>query len=122
MKGAGKMLRPTWAEVDLGAIVHNVEEIKRYIGTRCRLMAVVKADGYGYGAVPCARAALKGGAEYLAVATADEGVALREAGIMAPILVMGASIPGVVKKIGGIGNNPGYFHPGDGRSRGPGCR
>ncbi len=94
MKGAGKMLRPTWAEVDLGAIVHNVEEIKRYIGTRCRLMAVVKADGYGYGAVPCARAALKGGAEYLAVATADEGVALREAGIMAPILVMGASIPG----------------------------
>lgn len=94
MKGAGKMLRPTWAEVDLGAIVHNVEEIKRYIGAHCKLMAVVKADGYGYGAVPCARAALKGGAEYLAVATADEGVALREAGIMAPILVMGASIPG----------------------------
>ena len=88
------MLRPTWAEVDLGAIVHNVEEIKRYIGAHCKLMAVVKADGYGYGAVPCARAALKGGAEYLAVATADEGVALREAGIMAPILVMGASIPG----------------------------
>lgn len=88
------MLRPTWVEVDLGAIVHNVGEIKGYIGSRCKLMAVVKADGYGYGAAPCARAALRGGAEYLAVATADEGVALREAGITAPILVMGASIPG----------------------------
>lgn len=88
------MLRPTWLEVDLDSIAHNAREIKGYIGPHCQLMAVVKADGYGYGAVPCARAALKGGAQYLAVATADEGVELREAGIKAPILVMGAGIPG----------------------------
>jgi alanine racemase len=88
------MLRPTWAEIDLGAIAHNIRVIKEHVGPKTKVMAVVKADGYGHGAVPVAKASLAAGAEYLAVATADEAVELREAGIRAPILVLGTSFPG----------------------------
>ncbi len=75
----------TWAEVDLGAVRHNVRLLKRRAGVS--LMAVVKADAYGHGAVPVARAALEAGADSLAVVTAEEGAELRGAGIGAPILV-----------------------------------
>lgn len=81
-----------WAEVDLGAIRHNVRVLRRR-SRAPRLMAVVKADGYGHGAVPVARAALAGGADSLAVATAGEGAELRRAGIEAPILVFGDLTP-----------------------------
>ncbi len=76
------------ARVDLGAIARNAARLKEVAATR--LCAVVKADGYGHGAVPAARAALAGGAEWLAVATAREAVELREAGLGGPLLVMGA--------------------------------
>ena len=76
----------TWAEVDLGAIRHNVRTLKRRAGGAL-LMAVVKANAYGHGAVPTARAALEAGADSLAVVTAEEGAELRHAGINAPILV-----------------------------------
>ena len=76
----------TWAEIDLGAIRHNVRALKGR-APRSRLMAVVKADAYGHGAVPVARAALEAGAEALAVVTVEEGAELRSAGITAPILV-----------------------------------
>jgi alanine racemase len=75
----------TWAEVDLGAVRHNVRALGRRAGVP--LMAVVKADAYGHGAVPVARAALEAGADSLAVVTAEEGAELRAAGINAPILV-----------------------------------
>jgi len=75
----------TWAEVDLGAVRHNVRLLKRRAGVY--LMAVVKADAYGHGAVPVARAALEAGADSLAVVTAEEGAELRGAGIGAPVLV-----------------------------------
>jgi alanine racemase len=81
--------RDTWAEVSLTAIQHNVIQYKKYIGSFVILMAVVKADGYGHGAVPVARAALEAGADYLAVAILDEAIELREAGITQPILVLG---------------------------------
>lgn len=87
------MLRPTWAEVDLEAIAHNVQAIKKQIGTDTKYMAVVKGDAYGHGAVPVAKTALAAGADQLAVATGDEAVILREAGIKAPILILGTSIP-----------------------------
>ena len=80
--------RWAWVEVDLGAIRHNTLEAKRHLRGGCRLMAVVKADAYGHGAVQCARASLSMGAEYLGVATVDEGIELRKAGIDAPILVL----------------------------------
>lgn len=79
--------RPVWAEVDLAAIRHNAEVLCDHAAP-ARVMAVVKADGYGHGAVPVARAALQGGAEWLAVALVEEGEDLRAAGIEAPILLL----------------------------------
>lgn len=82
----------TWAEVDLGAIRHNVVTLKRR-APNSGLMAVVKADAYGHGAVPVSRAVLEAGADSLAVVTAEEGAELREAGIEAPILVFTDLLP-----------------------------
>jgi alanine racemase len=84
---------PCWAEVDLSAIEHNVAHIRRLVGPKVRFMAVVKADAYGHGAVPVARAALRAGAEFLGVAIVAEAVQLREAGITSPILVLGPCLP-----------------------------
>ncbi|MBF6613540.1 MAG: alanine racemase [Chloroflexi bacterium] len=80
--------RPVRAEIDLSAIAQNVRALRRVIGPRCRVMAVVKADGYGLGAPWVAAAALEGGASMLAVACVDEGIQLRRAGYSVPILVM----------------------------------
>ena len=77
------------ARVDLGAIERNCARLAA-VAAPARLCAVVKADGYGHGAVPAARAAQAGGAEWLAVATAAEAAELRGAGIDGPLLVMGA--------------------------------
>ena len=77
------------AEIDLGAIAHNFRELRRIVRPEARVMAVVKADGYGHGATPSARAALSAGADALAVARLPEGQRLRKAGIDAPILVLG---------------------------------
>jgi alanine racemase len=79
--------RPTWVEVDLDAVAGNVAALKAQAASPA-LMAVVKADGYGHGMVPVARAALSGGADWLAVALVEEGEGLRAAGIDAPVLVM----------------------------------
>jgi len=78
------------ARVDLGAIERNCARLARSLTNGAQLCAVVKADGYGHGAVPAARAALAGGASRLAVATAIEAAELRAHGLDAPILVMGA--------------------------------
>lgn len=81
--------RPTRVVVDLAAIKHNVQqEVQQQKGQR-DVFAVVKANGYGHGAVPVAKAALAGGATGFCVATLDEGVALRESGLTEPILVLG---------------------------------
>lgn len=77
--------RPTVAVVDLEAVRHNVRALRP---PGADLMAVVKANGYGHGAVPVARAALEAGAAWLGVALVEEGLELREAGIEAPILVL----------------------------------
>jgi alanine racemase len=82
----------TWAEVALGAIRHNVRTLKRRAAD-ARLMAVVKADAYGHGAVPVSRAALEAGAGSLAVVTVEEGAELRRAGVDAPILVFTDLLP-----------------------------
>ena len=79
-----------WVEIDLEALCHNVRQFRGWLGNRAQLMAVVKADAYGHGAVMVAQAALKAGASWLGVATVPEGIELRTAGIQAPILVMGA--------------------------------
>lgn len=85
-------MRPSWIEVDLDAISHNVGLIAAEVAP-ATLCAVVKADGYGHGDVPAAEAALAGGATSLAVALVEEGVRLRDAGIEAPILLLSEPVP-----------------------------
>ena len=82
-----------WAEVNLDALAANVRVLRSHIGPRVRLVAVVKANAYGHGAVPVASAVLAAGADGLAVGRLDEAVELRNAGITAPILVMGPVPP-----------------------------
>ena len=81
-------LRPTWVEVDLDALAANVRELVRVAGGS-QVMAVVKADAYGHGAVPVARTAVEAGARWLAVACLEEGLKLRQGGLKVPILVLG---------------------------------
>ena len=85
--------RPTWIEVDLDAIAHNVRLLRQVTGEKVALMAIVKADGYGHGAVRVAYTALNNGASRLGVACLSEALALRQAGIEAPILVLGYTPP-----------------------------
>jgi len=80
-----------WVEVDLDAIAHNVRQLLALLQPGADLMAVVKADAYGHGAVTVAHTALSAGATWLGVATVMEGIELRQAGISAPILLMGAA-------------------------------
>ena len=87
--------RPTVVEVDLDAVRHNVRLLRP---PNAEVMAIVKADGYGHGAVPVARAAVEGGASRLGVALVEEGLALRDAGVTAPILVLTESPPGSDKE------------------------
>ncbi|TCI62310.1 alanine racemase [Exiguobacterium sp. SH3S1] len=85
------MFRPSWIEIDRAAIAHNIIEIKKRIPQA--LMAVVKANAYGHGAVEVAHIALANGATMLGVALLEEAIELRDAGITAPILVMEAQFP-----------------------------
>jgi alanine racemase len=86
----------THIDVNLDAIAANIRAIKSHIGPRVDLIAVVKANAYGHGAFEVAQTALRHGASRLAVARADEGIALRQAGITAPILVMSYTPPDMV--------------------------
>ena len=79
-----------WVEIDLSALAHNVRQIQGLLAPQIELMAVVKADAYGHGAIDIARTAISEGVEWLAVATVTEGIELRTAGICAPILILGA--------------------------------
>ena len=79
-----------WVEIDLAALAHNVRTLKAFVAPQTKLMAVVKADAYGHGAKTVAQTALNNGADCLAIATLAEGVELRQAGIEAPILILGA--------------------------------
>lgn len=83
---------PSWLEVNLQAIEKNISVIKKLTGTG--VMAIVKANGYGHGAVEVARAAIRGGATWCAVSNVDEALELRSAGLECPILILGYSPPG----------------------------
>lgn len=81
------------AEIDLSAIAHNIKEFQRLVPTDVDIMPAVKANGYGHGAVEISKTALENGASQLGVARIEEGIALRNAGIDAPILVFGYTSP-----------------------------
>lgn len=85
--------RPTWLEIDLSAIRNNIYQLKKIVDKQCEIMSVVKANAYGHGAVRVAQTALDAGTKRLAVAALCEAVELRNAGIDAPILVLGYTPP-----------------------------
>ena len=91
--------RPTVGEVDLGALEFNYRQIRKRIPEGVKLLAVVKADAYGHGAIPVSLKLEKLGVEYLGVAIPEEGVELRRGGVKAPILVLGGIFGGEIDQI-----------------------
>ena len=81
-----------WAEIDLAALRHNVGVVREAVGPRTRIMAVVKADAYGHGALPVAWTALDAGCDMLGVGDSGEAIELREGGMARPILILGAIV------------------------------
>ena len=90
--------RPVWAEVSVSAIARNLHTVKKHVGPKTQILAVVKSNAYGMGAVPVAKALEKEGAEQFGVTCANEGVELREAKIRKPILVLTGFWPGEEKR------------------------
>ena len=99
MKMSIPLGRPTVGEIDLGALEFNYLQIKKRIPEDVKLLAVVKADAYGHGAIPVSLRLEKLGVEYLGVAIPEEGVELRKGGVKAPILVLGGIFGGAVDQI-----------------------
>lgn len=83
----------TWAEIDLGRLKHNYTALREQLAPGCRFVGVVKANAYGHGAVPVAQKLEEWGADYLAVACLGEAAELRQAGVRAPILILGVTLP-----------------------------
>src|SRR5688572_22281505 len=81
--------RPTWADINLDNLIHNFRATKTDVGTGVSIMAAVKSDAYGHGAVECARALEKAGVAWFGVALPEEGFAIRASGITSPILSLG---------------------------------
>jgi len=81
-------MRPTWAEIDLKALVKNFYRVREIVGNRVKIMSVVKADAYGHGAVKVSQVLQEAGSAMLGVATIDEAVELRESGITIPIVIL----------------------------------
>jgi alanine racemase len=100
-----------WADVDLDAVAHNVRTLRDLVAP-ARLCAVVKADAYGHGAVPVARAALDAGADWLAVAQVDEGIVLRAAGIDATLLLLSEPRADEVAAAAALGAHLTVYTPG----------
>ncbi|MBU0650788.1 alanine racemase, partial [bacterium] len=80
----------TWQEISIKNLEHNVKTIRSYIGPNTNIMSIVKANAYGHGICPVSKALVEDGVDYLGVATVDEALTLRSAGISVPILVLGA--------------------------------
>jgi alanine racemase len=91
--------RPTVAEIDLNALAFNYRQLRKRIPKGVKLLAVVKADAYGHGAVPISLKLEKLGVEYLGVAMADEGVELRKGGVKVPTLILGGIFEGDIDRI-----------------------
>ena len=84
-----KYYRPTWAEVNLNNLEYNFRQIKRLVSPKTKILVTVKADAYGHGLIPVAKRLRQSGVDFLGVASIDEGIKLREAGLRLPILILG---------------------------------
>lgn len=102
--------RPVWAEIDLGAVRHNVGVLAG-LAAPAQVCAVVKAGAYGHGAVPVARAAIEGGATWLAVAMVEEGSELRAAGVDVPILLLAEPTATAIPEAFALGLTPTVYTP-----------
>jgi alanine racemase len=107
---AAARLRPAWAEIDLGAIRHNAGVLAD-VAAPAALCAVVKAGGYGHGSVEVGRAALDGGATWLAVALVEEGLELRAAGLSAPVLLLSQPPPAAMPDVVAAALSPTVYTP-----------
>ena len=94
-----RVRRPTWIEIDLNQIKRNFISLRKLLKKKVRIIAVVKADTYGHGAIPIAKYLEKIGADVLAVAILEEALELRSAGIKSPILIFNGFCPGQEKEI-----------------------
>src|SRR4051794_9787678 len=103
-------LRPVWATVDRAAVAHNVTVLKQ-IAAPAQLCAVVKADGYGHGAVAVAEAAVGAGAEWLGGALVEEGIELRQAGIEATVLLLSEPPVDAFVEVAAHGLTPTVYTP-----------
>ena len=81
--------RPTWVEIDLSALDFNSQQVKRIVGKKTKVMAVIKCDAYGHGLLPVAKRLARLGADYLGIASIDEAIILRKNKIKSPILILG---------------------------------
>lgn len=104
--------RPTWAEIDLDLLAANLHSIESFVGDEVEIMAVVKANAYGHGAVECARRLAAEGVRWFAVATLEEAVELRQAGIAERILVFGSIYPGQEREFLNFDITPQIIHLG----------
>ncbi|MBD5133861.1 MAG: alanine racemase [Clostridiales bacterium] len=100
----------TWAEISLGNLEHNYRDL-RACAPDSKFLGTVKANAYGHGALPVARRLVELGADYLAVACLDEAAALRQAGIAAPILILGYTPPGLANQVVELGVTQAVFTP-----------
>src|SRR6202044_2128844 len=91
--------RPVWAEISLEAILQNLRVIRKHVGTQRKILAVVKSNAYGLGAVPISKALQKAGTEWFGVTCANEGIELREAGIRKRVLILTGFWPGEEKRL-----------------------
>ncbi|MBC8570512.1 alanine racemase [Zongyangia hominis] len=92
-------LKRSWAEIDLDCISHNVKSIRSLIGPKCKLLGVVKADAYGHGDKKVALQMQEDGVDWFGISNIEEGVGLRQAGIVKPILIFGATPVEYVKTL-----------------------
>ncbi|MEX5216383.1 MAG: alanine racemase [Nitrospira sp.] len=90
---------PTSARIDLGNLLHNLFRTKQCVAEECEILAIVKANAYGHGAVPVTRALVQAGVRRFGVATLEEGVQLRDAGISHPIAVLGPIVPSEIPSL-----------------------
>lgn len=105
-----KEQRRAWAEIDLGALEQNYHTLREMLPDGCKLLAPVKANAYGHGAVPMAKKLEALGVDYLAVACLEEGMELRQAGITVPILILGYTDPQWAGELLDYNLTQGVFH------------
>lgn len=104
-------LRPTWAEIDLNAIAHNIKQIRGLTNASTKFMAVLKANAYGHGILEVAQVCVNQGAEFLGVALLDEALHLRENGITTPVLILGYTPPPALDDVVEYGFRQTIFDP-----------